>query len=87
MFKNLIEVIVPSDSEFSVITGRNGTYRIKAVSAWESNDHVHVHIEGIGRSGFKIRGGLTLTLEAFDELCQRYLEARKEEKIYGKKTD
>jgi hypothetical protein len=69
----LIDIIVPTDLEWSVITGRNGTFPIGKLRVWESHDHTNLYIEGIGKRGFAIRGGLRVTKECFEEISRRYL--------------
>lgn len=66
-----MKVTIPTNSERSLISGRNGCYPIKAIEVWEGNGNVF--IDGIGRRGKAIKGGLIVTASAFTELCRAWL--------------
>lgn len=70
--RKLIEFTIPTDPELSVIDGRNGCFRIQKLYVWESHDHRHVYIDGIGRRGIVIKGGLRVTLECFKQACLNF---------------
>jgi hypothetical protein len=70
---SLIDIIVPTGAEFSTIQGRNGTFRITKLRVWESHDHTHIYLDGLGKRQVAIRGGLRVTKECFEEICRRYL--------------
>ena len=71
--EEFFECVVPTDPELSVIVGRNGTHRITQLRVAESYDHRHVYIEGIGKRGVSINGGLFVTLECFAGACRQFL--------------
>ncbi len=54
------------------ITGRNGTWNITALAA--SPYGKWVDVDGIGKSGNAINGGLTVQLAAFTRLCVEFLQ-------------
>ena len=54
------------------ITGRNGTWSITALAA--SPYGKWVDVEGIGKRGNVINGGLTVQLAAFTRLCVEFLQ-------------
>jgi len=56
------------------IVGRNGFFGIRAVEAWCGP--VDVNIQGIGKRGHPIRGGLWVSHEAMDDLCEKWLRRR-----------
>ena len=62
--------------EDSIITGRNGTFYLTAVELWWTPSGGNVYIDGIGRRGRAIRGGLSLDPEAMDELSIEWLRQR-----------
>ena len=72
--RKLIEFTIPTDPELSVIDGRNGCFRIQKLYVWESHDHHHVYIDGIGRRGIAIKGGLRVTIECFASACRQFLD-------------
>ena len=53
------------------ITGRNGTWGITALAA--SPNGKWVDVDGIGKRGNVINGGLTVQLAAFTRLCVEFL--------------
>ena len=69
----LIEFTTPTDAKLSVIVGRNGTFPITQLHVWESHDHVHVYLDGIGKRGIGISGGLRVTRECFANACGQFL--------------
>jgi len=72
--RKLIEFTTPTDAELSIIIGRNGTYRIQELCVRESYDHCHVYIDGIGKRGVAIKGGLFVTLDCFAAACRQFLD-------------
>ena len=74
MKQDLVDIIVPTVGEFSTVEGRNGMFRITKLRVWESHDHEHIYVEGIGKRQVAIRGGLRVTKECFEEVCRRYLK-------------
>jgi hypothetical protein len=69
----LISFTVPTELEFSMIDGRNGCFPIQKLYLWESHDHRHVYIDGIGKRGVSIRGGLRVTMDCFYEAARRFI--------------
>jgi hypothetical protein len=68
-------VWVPVDVDSSVIVGRNGLFNITALQARLGGRFVY--IDGIGKRGREIRGGLWVDPpKAIDQLCLRWLEQR-----------
>src|SRR5215475_13193710 len=67
-----IDIKVPTDPEDSIVRGRNGTYYITTLRVCEMFDG-YVSLEGIGKRGFVIRGGLCVTKKCFEEMCRAYL--------------
>lgn len=61
------------------ITGRNGTYGIKGVSImpYGIGNYKMVSIEGIGKRGKIINGGLSMAVETFEEICKDFLGGNK----------
>jgi hypothetical protein len=72
MKKERIDIRVPTDPEDSIVRGRNGTYYITTLRVCEMFDG-YVSLEGIGKRGFVIRGGLCVTKKCFEEMCRAYL--------------
>jgi hypothetical protein len=73
---DLIDLKVPTDLEGSHVDGRNGMFHIQQLYIWESVDHTHVYLEGIGKRGYAIRGGLLVSIECFAESCRQFLRER-----------
>jgi hypothetical protein len=73
MGTNLIDILVETEPNFSVICGRNGTFRIHKLRVWETTERTHVYLEGIGKRGVAIRGGICVTKECFTEVVRRFL--------------
>jgi len=71
---DLIEFTTPTDPELSIIDGRNGMFHITQLHVWESHDHVHVYLDGIGKRGLGIHGGLRVTKECFANACRTFLD-------------
>ena len=73
---NTVRVSVPEGTGH--IQGRNGYFQISAVQVWHGTDTAF--IEGIGKRGTVINGGLDLPIEVMDEIAQQWLNARGVEK-------
>ena len=59
------------------IQGRNGLFDIRAVEAsGYPEDNTLVMLDGIGKRGNPINGGIALEPRAMDELARKWLEAR-----------
>src|SRR5437899_13056424 len=71
---DLIDFITPTDPGLSIIDGRNGMFHIKELHVWESHDHIHVYLDGIGKRGLAIRGGLRVTKNCFYKTCFTFLK-------------
>jgi len=63
---------VDTDVKRSYIQGRNGLYDIHEIEIWETEDG-NVFIDGIGKRGNAINGGLHITKEAMTEIAKRWL--------------
>ena len=61
-------------TETGWVNGRNGVFDITAVEVWQSI--AWVSLDGIGKRGKTINGGLRFTAEAMDSLCERWLLER-----------
>ena len=59
------------------ITGRNGTYAIQEIEIGDYSD-LGVKIDGIGKRGTRIRGGLWITPETMDQVAAEWIKYRKE---------
>jgi hypothetical protein len=70
--KNNIDVEAPTDPSDSIVTGRNGVFHINKLWVWE-NGIGQIYIEGIGRRGKALRGGLRVTKHCFVQLCRQFL--------------
>jgi hypothetical protein len=70
----LLSVEVPTDREDSIVTGRNGVFHIEKLWIWE-NGIEQIYIEGIGKSGKALRGGLRVTMECFAQAARDFLAA------------
>ena len=66
-----------------IIIGRNGSYDITAVEAWCGP--TSVNIQGIGKRRHSIRGGLWISHDAMDELCEKWLRRRGSASIHSTK--
>jgi hypothetical protein len=55
------------------VDGRNGMFHIQKLYIWESVDHNHVYLEGIGKRGLSIRGGFLVTKECLANACREFL--------------
>jgi hypothetical protein len=64
------------------ITGRNGTFGIKAVRVFCYGDQVW--IDGVGKRGRAIKGGLMISVKAMDEMADRWIAKRWKEKEKGR---
>lgn len=63
-------------TDHAYIQGRNGYWEITAINIWW--DDRYVHIDGVGKRGIPINGGLDRILPRnMDTLCQSYLDARR----------
>jgi hypothetical protein len=65
---------VETNVEKSWIQGRNGLFNITAIQIWGPGDVLYV--DGIGKRGFAIKGGLCVNIGAFDNLAIQWLESR-----------
>jgi hypothetical protein len=59
-----------------LITGRNGTFDIVGLSIWYGPATGQIHIDGVGKRGTAINGGLAVKLEGFEQACKQFLEQR-----------
>ena len=66
--------VVIENPRDGMITGRNGTFDITGVSIWDGNGKCF--IDGIGKRGNAIKGGLMLPSDKMDELAFKWLEER-----------
>jgi hypothetical protein len=66
------------------VDGRNGMFHIQKLYIWESVDHEHVYLEGIGKRGVSIRGGFLVTKDCFTDVCREFLGARARHAGVGK---
>lgn len=66
---------VPTDSEHSIIAGRNGYFDITALSVeeWQMGSVMVVELRGHGKRGLTIKGGMRVTAECFEQMCRDYL--------------
>jgi hypothetical protein len=48
-------------------------FHIQKLYIWESVDHEHVYLNGIGKRGVSIRGGLLVTKECFLQACTIFM--------------
>lgn len=71
----LIEAKIKTDAEKCWCVGRNGTFPITEISAWQGSNGC-TFIEGYGRSGKNLNGGFCITTEAMDDLAQQWLKVR-----------
>ena len=69
-----VRVEVQVDSSKSMITGRNGEFDIKAIAVWGSAGRVF--LDGIGKRGSAIRGGMSFPTDKMDELARGWLKSR-----------
>ena len=69
-----VSVNVQVDPTESQIVGRNGERPIEAVEVWCADDKAF--IDGIGKRGTAIRGGLIFPTEKMDEIARGWLKAR-----------
>jgi hypothetical protein len=72
---DLIDITVPTDPELSRVDGRNGMFRIQKLYIWESVDHNRIYLEGMGKRGVAIRGGLLVTKECLLQASTIFLKA------------
>ncbi len=71
------KVTVQTDVGKSLITGRNGCFPITAVTAWRGGSPADVvFIDGIGKRGRAVHGGIILTAEAMDRLATEWVRQR-----------
>jgi hypothetical protein len=82
---DLIDLTVGTDYEGSHVDGRNGMFHIQQLYIWESVDHKHVYLEGIGKRGYSIRGGLLVSLECFRQAASDFLAAYQRLRTAGQK--
>jgi hypothetical protein len=69
-------IVVDADTE-GFITGRNGTFDItKVVLTQTHSGSLEVLIDGVGKRGKFLNGGLRVTVAAMDELCEKWLKER-----------
>jgi hypothetical protein len=66
------------------ITGRNGHFPIAGVSVWSGP--TDVKIDGVGRRGSAIRGGLRISHDAMDRIAVEWLRRRGLHKGLGRVT-
>lgn len=65
----------PTDASRAYITGRNGTYEITAIHISELDNGI-VMIDGIGKRGAVINGGLGINKEAWETICTEIVKRR-----------
>ena len=59
------------------IKGRNGAFDIVGIELWvPEQDDFDVWVDGVGKRGKVINGGLRIAPTGFDEVCRQYLETR-----------
>ena len=73
-FPKRIRVRFPNDDGTHYIEGRNGLFPITAIEVFDGD--YTVYIDGIGKRGRPIRGGLAVPHEAMDEVARRWLQQR-----------
>ena len=69
----MANVVIENPAD-GMITGRNGTFEIIGVSIWDGQGKCF--IDGIGKRGNTIKGGLMLPSKDMDELAFKWLEER-----------
>ena len=69
-----VNVCVDVDPKVSLIVGRNGERPIEFVEVWAADDRAFV--DGIGKRGSAIRGGLMFPTKTMDEIAREWLKAR-----------
>jgi len=69
-----VNVCVEVDPKVSVIVGRNGERPIESIEVWCAADRAFV--DGIGKRGSAIRGGLMFPTPVMDEIARKWLKAR-----------
>jgi len=69
-------IIFDTPTTYGWIQGRNGLFDILAVRVGWYGNPTGVYIDGIGKRGKTINGGLSLTASAMDALCERWLLER-----------
>ena len=63
------------------IKGRNVMADLSAIEVWTGGiNHAYCFIDGIGKRGSVINGGLQVEAAAFEKLCRQYIAARQKEK-------
>jgi len=70
-----IEVEVPEGKSAGIV-GRNGTFDIKKVNVWEGPTNGLCYVDGIGKKGTAINGGLGFPVEIMDEIAKQWLRGR-----------
>lgn len=71
-----IHIKIATDVKRSAVTGRNGTFDIAAIAAWQADNGRLVHLDGIGKRGTPIRGGLSIPGETMDGVCLEWARQR-----------
>ena len=69
-----VNVNVEVDPKESFIVGRNGERPIESVEVWAADNRAFV--DGIGKRGSAIRGGLMFPTKSMDEIARKWLKAR-----------
>jgi len=67
-----MNIMQETNVERSLVTGRNGTHKLKAVHVWDGNEMVYV--DAIGRSGKTLNADLIIDKLAFNKLLEKLNE-------------
>jgi hypothetical protein len=72
--KSIGTIRIQTDPNISYIKGRNGTFDLPSIIVQHLSDTVM--IDGVGKRGSVINGGLRISTEAMDNLARRWTEYR-----------
>lgn len=67
------EIVVAVNPKDSYIRGVNGDFELTALKLWDYEDRIY--LDGIGKRGRTIKGGIRVDKQSFAELCRKFLKA------------
>ena len=76
MYEKWREIVVETNPTTSLITGRNGCFKIAQMRVW-IDDRNLVFIDGIGFRGKTINCGLIVERSTMDKIAEKWLKLRK----------
>ena len=69
-------ITIQCDPGRSYIQGRNGLFDIYSLNLYITEEGSRVFIDGIGKRGTIINGGLCVDIKCFEDMIESYIRSR-----------